>query len=288
MAVDCRESRDLMSGAVDNELNRHESEGFNEHIEICGSCRDEYELEKLTKAYLKRKITFVDVPYDLEATIMARISSEGTISFQPGFFSRLLSNTIFQPVATVGIMLAIAVVLFFANRSNVIGPFSPAESIEAINASGPDVLTMAMDNFQDVMSGKFEPQITATKVADVSAYLKQNAGVAVPVPSIRDADWIEGSVTDADGAKVTHVVFKIGDGYIYIYSFPREAMNSKRVRLPSDCASAIEKNKWYWGMDENGDTQAVWSDDSRVCVATANIDKRDLINYLRTSGRTAQ
>ena len=277
-----------MSGAVDNELSRQESEGFNEHIEICGSCRDEYELEKLTKAYLKRKVTFVDVPYDLGAAIMAQISSEGAITMEPGFFSRLLSNTIFQPVMAVGIVMIIAVVLFFANRSNLIGPLSTSESIEAINASGPDVLTMAMDNFQEVMSGKFEPQITATNVADVSAYLKQNAGVAVPVPSIRDADWIGGSVTDADGGKATHVIFKIGEGYIYIYSFPRKAMESRSARLPSDCADAIRNNKWYWGMDENGDTQAAWVDGDRVCVATTNMDKSDLINYLQASERTAK
>lgn len=277
-----------MSGAVDNELSRQESEGFNEHIEICGSCRDEYELEKLTKAYLKRKVTFVDVPYDLGAAIMAQISSEGAITMEPGFFSRLFSNTIFQPVMAVGIVMIIAVVLFFANRSNLIGPLSTSESIEAINASGPDVLTMAMDNFQEVMSGKFEPQITATNVADVSAYLKQNAGVAVPVPSIRDADWIGGSVTDADGGKATHVIFKIGEGYIYIYSFPRKAMESRSARLPSDCADAIRNNKWYWGMDENGDTQAAWVDGNRVCVATTNMDKSDLINYLQASERTAK
>ncbi len=286
--MDCRESRELMSGAVDNELSRQESEGFNEHIEICGSCRDEYELEKLTKAYLKRKVTFVDVPYDLGAAIMAQISSEGAITMEPGFFSRLFSNTIFQPVMAVGIVMIIAVVLFFANRSNLIGPLSTSESIEAINASGPDVLTMAMDNFQEVMSGKFEPQITATNVADVSAYLKQNAGVAVPVPSIRDADWIGGSVTDADGGKATHVIFKIGEGYIYIYSFPRKAMESRSARLPSDCADAIRNNKWYWGMDENGDTQAAWVDGNRVCVATTNMDKSDLINYLQASERTAK
>lgn len=286
--MDCRESRELMSGAVDNELSRQESEGFNEHIEICGSCRDEYELEKLTKAYLKRKVTFVDVPYDLGAAIMAQISSEGAITMEPGFFSRLFSNTIFQPVMAVGIVMIIAVVLFFANRSNLIGPLSTSESIEAINASGPDVLTMAMDNFQEVMSGKFEPQITATNVADVSAYLKQNAGVAVPVPSIRDADWIGGSVTDADGGKATHVIFKIGEGYIYIYSFPRKAMESRSARLPSDCADAIRNNKWYWGMDENGDTQAAWVDGDRVCVATTNMDKSDLINYLQASERTAK
>ncbi len=277
-----------MSGAVDNELNRQESKGFQEHIEICGSCRDEYELERLTKAYLRRKITLVDVPYDLQSAILAQLSAEDTIGFEPGFFSRIFSNSIFQPVMAVGVVLIIAVALFFANRSNLILPLSQDETIESIQATGPDVLTMAMNNFQDVLSGKFKPQITATKVADVSSFLDHNAGYTEELPAIPDADWIGGSVANADGWKVTHVVYKIGEGYIYIFSFPREAVSSNHVKLPSDCSHAIKDNQWYWGMDQNGDTQAVWSEANRICVVTANLEKKDLISYLKTSDRIAR
>lgn len=275
-----------MSGAIDNELKKDDSKGFYQHIEICGSCRDEYELERLTKAYIRRKITFVDLPYDLEGAILAQISSEGAVQLEPGFFSRLFSNTIFQPVIAVGIVFVIAVVLFYANRPNLIMPSSANESIEAIQTSGPDVLTMAMNNFQDVLSGKFRTQITAVTAADVSTFLNQNAGYPISIPSVPSADWVGGSVTSSDGSKVTHVVYKIGEGYIYIYSFPASAVTSKDVTLPSGCTAAIEKKKWYWGMDQNGDTQAVWSYDNHVSVATANLEKKDLINYLRTSDRT--
>ncbi len=81
--VDCRESRDLMSGAVDDQLQSGESRHFNDHIEICGRCRDEYDLEKLTKAYIKRKITYVDVPYDLEQTIMAQLLADAPFKATP-------------------------------------------------------------------------------------------------------------------------------------------------------------------------------------------------------------
>lgn len=277
-----------MSGAVDNELNRQESKGFEEHIEICGSCRDEYELERLTKAYLRRKITLVDVPYDLQGAILAQISAEDTLGFDMGFFSRIFSNSIFQPVMAVGVVLLVAVALFFANRSNLIMPVSQEESIASIQASGPDVLTMAMNNFQDVLSGKFKPQITATRVADVSTFLHHNAGYTEALPSIPSADWVGGSVANADGGKVTHVVYKIGEGYIYIYSFPRDAISAKHVELPVDCTHAIKDNQWYWGMDQNGDTQVVWGEKNRICVATANLEKKDLISYLKTSDRTVR
>ncbi len=277
-----------MSGAVDNELEENESKNFYEHIEICGSCRDEYELEKLTKAYIKRKITFVDVPYDLEGAILAQISSEGAIRRKPGFLSMLFASAILQPIMAVGAMIVVAVLLFFANRANIIMPISSGDSAEAVQVSEQNVLLVAMNNFQDVLNGKFRPQITAITTADVSAYLDQNAGYTIPLPAVPSADWVGGSVTSTDGSKITHVIYKIGEGYIYIYSFPKKAMTSNGISLPSSCTHAIQKDKWYWGMDQNGDTQAVWRTDDHVCVVTANLEKKDLIGYLKTTDRIVQ
>lgn len=286
--MDCRESRDLMSGAVDNELRQDESRGFFEHIEICARCRDEYELERLTKSYIRRKITLVNVPYDLEGAIMAQISAEGTVQLKPGVISKLLSNTTIQPIIAVGVVLLVAVVLFFANRPSLIMPLSNGASMGAVETSEPDVLTIAMDNFQDVLNGEFAPQIKSVKAADISNFLARNAGIVLPLPPVPNADWIGGSVTSANGGKATHVIYKIGEGYIYIYSFPSKAIASKHVSLPSNCTTAIKEKRWYWGMDQNGDTQAVWSYNNRVCVATANLQKKDLIDYLRTSYKVSQ
>lgn len=277
-----------MSGAVDNELRQDESKGFFEHIEICARCRDEYELERLTKSFIRRKVTFVDVPYDLEKSILAQISSEGAVSLKPGFFSGLFANPILQPIMAVGVVLVIAVVLFFANRPDLISPLSSDASIEAIQGPELDVLTTAMNNFQNVLNGTFATQITSVKAADVSSFLARNAGFNLPIPSVPNADWVGGSVTTSNGNKATHVIYKIGEGYIYIYSFPAEAVASKHVSLPSSCCAAIKDNRWYWGMDQNGDTQAVWSYNDHVCVATANLQKKDLIDYLRTSYRMGQ
>ena len=63
-------------------------------------------------------------------------------------------------------------------------------------------------------------------------------------------------------------------------------MGLKNVSLPSNFTAAIEKNKRYWGLDRNGDTQAVWSYNNHVCVATANLQKKSLIGYLKTAERT--
>jgi hypothetical protein len=269
-----------MSGAVDNQLHSGESQNFYDHIEICGSCRDEYELEKLTKAYIKRKITFVEVPYDLERTIMARIVAERSSEHHDGFFARLMGNGIFQPVLAVGVIFVIAIMLFFANKRDLIIPTVEDKNPPAVQSNNENALSFAMSNFQDILSGKFKPQVTAVAMADVASYIDQNAGYSIPLPSVASADWISGTVSDYSGDKMAQVVYKMGEQYIYICSFPKQAVNSEKISFPSNCTKAMANNEWFWGQDANGDTQAAWSYGDRVCVATSNLEKKDLIAYL--------
>ncbi len=285
--MDCRESRDLMSGAVDNQLLHDESSEFQHHIEICGSCREEYELERLTKAYLRRKITFVDVPYDVERAIVEQFSSESQSAIlKPkedkggGFISRLFKNRIFQPVLAVGMVAVIGIVLFFANKPNLILPNSkvPAEVL----STQEDALSLAEINFQDVLSGKFKPEVTAVAMPEVASYISQNAGYTVQFPAVASADWIGGSVSNFSGNKMAQVVYKMGEDYIYICSFPKNAVDSKRISFPSRCSNAIENNGWFWSENSNGDIQAAWSDAGHVCIATSNLERADLASYLKS------
>ncbi len=285
--MDCRESRDLMSGAVDNQLFKEESKDFYDHIEICGSCRDEYELEKLTKAYLKRKITFVDVPYDVERAIAAQFSSgagqdttTSESSRRQGFFSRLFSNSYFQPVLAVGMVVVIGIILFFANRPDVIIPISQ-EPVNVATAQ-QDALSLAESNFQNVLSGKFKPEVTAVAMPEVASYINQNAGYAMRLPAVASADWIGGLVSDFQGNKMAQVVYKMGEDYIYICSFPKTLLGSKKISFPSSCSKAMEESGWYWTETSDGDIQAAWSNDDHVCIATSNLEKGELASYLKT------
>ena len=277
--MDCRESRELMSGAVDKQLEKGEAESFYEHIEICGSCRDEFELERLTKAYIKRKITFVDVPYDLERAIMVQLAAEGSVS--TGVVAGTASKGLFQPLLALGIVLVLAVLLFFANRPGLIMPEAPGSRLAAAATTNGDALAIAENNFQNVLSGKFKPQITAITSDEVASFIRQNAGYSMSLPDVRSADWVGGSVSSDDGNKMAHIVYKMGENYIYLCCFPKGVVSSKKVTLPAQCVDAIGKNGWFWTQDEDGDVQAVWNARDNVCIATANLEKKDLVAYLQ-------
>lgn len=280
--MDCRESHELMSGAVDDELTREEAAEFYEHLEICGSCKDEFELERLTKSFIKKKITHVDVPLDLEHAIISQISSYGAVELRPGFFSRLLGNNFLQPAMAVALVVVLAVVMIFMNRDNIILPSRNVESLNTVQSEKvKDALTLAENNFQNVLSGKFKPQITASGTSDVAEFLHRNTGYEIAVPSVRNAEWIGGSVSIYNGMKIAHLVYKMGEQYIYIYSFPKEFVQADKLSLPSACKDKVHNKKWFWGVDSNGDTQAVWCADGHIYIATTNLRRQDLMGYLQ-------
>lgn len=286
--MDCRESHELMSGAVDNELTGEEAAEFYEHIEICGSCKDEFELEKMTKAFLKRKITYVDVPVDLKDAIVSQVSSYGTVELRSGFFSRLFGNNFLQPALAVAFVLVLAVVMIFMNRDNIIMPSRSVESLNAVQSEKvKDALTLAEDNFRNVLSGKFKPQITAIGTSDVAEFLRRNTGYVIVVPAVHNAEWIGGSVSTYNGIKIAHVVYKMGEEYIYLYSFPKQSAQSNKISLPPACKDKVHHKEWFWGIDSDGDTQAVWCSGDHIYIATTNLGRESLISYLQPREETS-
>ncbi len=286
--MDCRESRELMSGAVDDQLARNESSGFFSHIEICGSCRDEFELEKLTKAYLRKKITMVEVPDDVEKVIMDDIKAMNSGELGHGGSERIVPGSLMQPLLAVGIVLVVAVVLFMTNMSNIVMPESKIQAGQSQGATDQTILSLVENRFQDVLSGQFKPQITALAASDVANYIEQNAGYAPRLPAVPTADWVGGSVSEVKGGKVCQIVYKMGETFIYIFGFPKQLLSTKSVTLPKDCISSIDSNKKFWTMDEDGDTQVIWGHGAHICVAASNLGRTELAGYLQTSNGSAQ
>ena len=275
-----------MSGAVDNQLERVESSGFFEHIEICGSCRDEFELEKLTKAYLRRRITLVDVPDDVEKAILKEITSMDVSTVEEVHSNRYAVNNLLQPLLAVGIVLVVAVVLFLTNMSNVIMPSSPTSKNNANGGSSQVSLSLVESNFQNVLNGQFRPQITSFTSGDVAKFVAQNAGYIMQLPAVPAAQWIGGSVSSVDGQKTFQIVYKMGETYIYIYGFSKQLLDLKKVTLPADCLNTLQQQKKFWTMDAYGDVQVVWGHGDHICIMTSNLGKSDLAGYLKTSNES--
>src|SRR5881296_2882101 len=80
-----------MSAAIDGEIDQDLLSQFIRHIDTCRSCRDEYELERMTKNIVRQTFARAQMPAGLADAIKQRIARESwEAKPAEGFLSRLM------------------------------------------------------------------------------------------------------------------------------------------------------------------------------------------------------
>ncbi|MEU4577037.1 mycothiol system anti-sigma-R factor [Nonomuraea sp. ATR24] len=72
--TDCREVLDKVYAYLDGELTEHDVAGIRVHLDECGPCLQEYDLDKAIKQIVAKKCGCDPVPEDLRAKVLARIA----------------------------------------------------------------------------------------------------------------------------------------------------------------------------------------------------------------------
>ncbi len=274
-----------MTGAIDNVLSGEEFLYFDQHVEDCESCRDEFELERLTKTYFRDRVKLIDPPTDLLDSIKARLAEEDRTRPRelrsPGLSFRRYLWPALGTAAAMAVMILVLIVMK-SGRSALQAPQQVSTTpVQQFPQTG-DALELSENDLQMLLSGQFSPQIKTRDVNSVDEFVKREAGFSIPLPEIRDADWIGGSVAALKDGKVAHIAYKVGGSYLVIYAFPSLLAHSQTISLSLGCIRALDENRWFWNQSSTGNLQAVWKYKNRVCVASSNIDKHDLIAYLKT------
>jgi Putative zinc-finger len=283
MGSDCNRAKELMSGAVDDELSAEEYSYFDQHVEFCEICRDEFELEKSTQIYFRSRVGLLEPPSDLLDSIRARLSEEDNSNIIREQLPRISFRRYLWPAVGIAAVLVIAIIAVFTRMPEK-GEFEVSQQHPLTTTPQTrDALESAESDFQNLLGGRFNAQVKTHGADEITRFIKENAGYSIPLPTIHNADWIAGSVGALETEKVINVVYKIGASYIYIYAFPTLLAHSKAISLSLECIKALDENKWFWNQSPKGNVQVAWKYQSRVCVATSNLDKRELMAYLKTT-----
>jgi mycothiol system anti-sigma-R factor len=72
--TDCSEVLDRVFEYLDNELDTLDCAKIKQHLEECGPCLREYELDQALKALIRRSCACEPAPQDLRARIITRIT----------------------------------------------------------------------------------------------------------------------------------------------------------------------------------------------------------------------
>lgn len=71
----CREVLDEVYGYLDAEVSSHDIDRIRHHLEECGPCLRQYDLESALKALIKRSCACEPAPVELRVRIMTQITT---------------------------------------------------------------------------------------------------------------------------------------------------------------------------------------------------------------------
>ncbi len=268
--VDCREFQELITEAVDKRLQTTIAHHFTAHAGVCPYCRNEFEIEQLTKSVLKAKVQRQSVPSNVSDSVLATVErlrpSSG--NWLTGIFGEAFLN---PAVALVALLLVAVGAVSLLQKNNAI-PIS----------SSKNIITQSLNNYSAAMTGALKPSLVSHDPGDVKDFLSKDTPFDVSVATLDECDWCGGVLSEIDGVRLVHVVYKIGgEGLLYVYQVDmNEAMRGNKVGLPENAKASLAKTGWYFEQTPDLCNVVLWRHKNTLCAAVSKIDRDKMIALL--------
>jgi hypothetical protein len=270
IAVDCREFHELISEAVDDRLRAGHKQHFSDHASVCPACRSEFEMEQITKGVVRTRIHRENAPSEIYASLFSSIretkSSSGT------WLSSIFGEAFLNPAVALVALLVVAV-----------GAISLLEKNNAIPISTEkNIITQSINNYSAAMTGLLKPTLISHDPGDVKDYLSKDTPFEVSVASLEGCDWCGGVLSEVNGVRLVHVVYKIGgEGILYVYQVDlNEAMRGNKIGLPENAKAVLAKTGWYFEQTPDFCNVVLWRHKNTLCAAVSKMDRAKMVALL--------
>jgi hypothetical protein len=270
--VNCSQVYELISEAVDRRLSGNVKREFEAHISICGQCHSEFTSEEMVKSLVQHRIPRAKMPEEVYGAVIEALAHERQ-SERRSWFTAFFSLPVFNPAVAFVLIITIAVGVY----SIVMKPLTPKLSNEK------NIISQSIKNYAAVMAGSIKPKIMSHAAGDVKNYLKKDVPFDVSVAPTNGCDWCGGTLSEFDGVKLAHIVYKFGGEQNLLYVSQTdldEAMKGEKIGLPTDAKDALEKTGWYF-QDQPGKYNLVmWEQKNTLCTAVSKMDRKKMIAFL--------
>jgi hypothetical protein len=268
--VDCREFQELISEAVDKRLQTTIAYHFTAHAGVCPFCRNEFEMEQLTKSVLKAKVQRQCVPNFVSDSVLAAV--ERLHPSSRNWLTVIFGGAFLNPaVALVALLLVAVGAVSLLQKNNAI-PIS----------SSKNIITQSLNNYSAAMTGALKPSLVSHDPGDVKDFLAKDTPFDVSVATLDECDWCGGVLSEIDGVRLVHMVYKIGgEGLLYVYQVDmNEAMRGNKVGLPENAKASLAKTGWYFEQTPDLCNVVLWRHKNTLCAAVSKIDRDKMIALL--------
>jgi anti-sigma factor (TIGR02949 family) len=278
--VNCREALEYISAVVDGELEAKKRGEFEGHIASCSSCRNELEVETMTKRVIGGKLRFTKVPDRLRINILQQVyagfPTQGMERTSFGvLFERLLSRPFIKPAIALGVVALVVIV-----GINVLSHREPEPVIPVSTTA--DMVDQAVEHYSKYLQGGVKLQLVSSNHDEVRNFFKDKVAYEVYVPNVEHAELVGGVLCEHGGVKFLNLVYKMGDKVVYVYmGCSKEMKASGKVGLCAKAESDLQKTGWYFDTTRTNCNVAVWKEGDRVCSAVADLKQEELLALLK-------
>jgi anti-sigma factor RsiW len=280
--VNCKEFQEHVTEAVDRQLPGDRMQAFLSHAGACPSCRDAFEVEKLTKTVVCSRLKVISTPPRVVASISARLREEqaspaGSIRT---WWQRLGTSIFFRPA----IAFAVGVIaILFIVRNSTDHTLTQASLTPALG----NVIEQSMTNYLAVVRGTILPQIVVHEPEQMLDFFRGKTEFPVLVPRMKECELVGGVANEYAGVRLAHVVYRHDREVVYIYQACwEEVQKGERIHLPPDVRNQLKATGWYSSSQADGYSVVLWTKGRTLCSAVAHMPKEQLLACL-TDGESS-
>jgi anti-sigma factor RsiW len=270
--LNCREALELITAAADGRLEGDTRVRLESHLGLCGRCRDEFELETITKNVVRKTVRRTVPPPHLLHRIQQETAGAPAAAPARRVFWKHPGTLLAFGGVTAALVLLVLLVTPSASRHFHTHP-----------ADG-NVINQTYNNFDAVLDGKIAPEIQTADFVAVKAFLTDQTAFDVKVPQLRDCALLGGVSSQYVGEHLAHVVYRRGKDLVYLYETPMKCFRqNSKLQLPEPVLSELSRTGWYIENHGGKCSLILWVVDSTLCCAIADMNKEELLACLKGS-----
>lgn len=145
-------------------------------------------------------------------------------------------------------------------------------------SSAIDFRAESLQNFELIVNGKLTVAKATNDFNDLVAYFHSH-GVTYQLVNIPfKAELVGGVISEHNGVKLAHFVYRRGDTLIYMYQAPEELFRRGILALPASVESYAVSGKWY-AENVSQWSWMFWRVQSVYCSVVASVPKNVVANY---------
>lgn len=274
--MDCNSVRQHAGSAIDGFLAKDVEDEFLAHLERCRQCREEVVLEKLSKQLVRRYVSWIPTPPNIQTLVATSLDKEDKADgwANDSWMSRVTRFRILVPALAGG---AVAAAFFL-----MVGTPSDQSSQLSAHTADNDIIHQSFETFALLKTGRLVPAMVSSVPESVGRYFqKSSLRFGVQIPNLRGSDLRGGSASDNKGVQQAHLLYKCGDEWVYVCETSGgDAISGTRLTLPPAAKTALTRSGWYTDPTHPNCNVVVWKKDEVVSVAVSTMGKRQLLALL--------